>query len=124
MRSPRSLRLRNRLNAISPVISVPGPACTFAGSGPWLHAPSFGMAGSRCRLHRIITGVNAAAAKQLVLRPAVDDAAVFKGDDPVGARNRRHAMRDDDRGPPAPQAFDRLEERGLGHRVDRACRLV
>ena len=62
--------------------------------------------------------------EQLGLGSVRDDAAVVEDDDLVGERDRREAVRDDDRRPAAHRFGEPGADPGLGRRVDRGGRVV
>ena len=69
-------------------------------------------------------GVASLRRQQLLVRPALDDAAVLHQQDQVGAPNRRQAMRDDERGASREQCRQRSLDQLLALRVEIARGLV
>src|SRR5438270_2687083 len=90
---PRSRRLRNRLNASGPVITVSGPMVTFAGRTPSTHRPAWGsLVSATAHLDRLAglaelvvvqPGIAAAGGQQFVVGSCLGDRAVVQDDDPV-----------------------------------------
>jgi hypothetical protein len=68
--------------------------------------------------------VETGACEELVMAALLEDRAVLDDDDVVGVADRREAMGDDERGATAGEAAQRVEQRGLGPRVERRSRLV
>src|SRR5581483_9285489 len=68
--------------------------------------------------------VDRARALQLLVRPARRDTAVVEDDDLVGERDRRQAVRDDQRRPVARRSAQPRADLGLRRRVDRRGRVV
>src|SRR6187551_2796359 len=68
--------------------------------------------------------VLAAESKELVMRPALHDAAVIEHEDLVGVANRREPVRDRNRRAVLGEAVEGLLHRALRLRVERARRLV
>jgi hypothetical protein len=66
----------------------------------------------------------AAAPEQFGVCALLGDAAVLDHDDPVGVAHGREAMRDDERGPAAEDATQRVLDEDLGSRVHRGRGLV
>src|SRR5690606_7333645 len=71
-------------------------------------------------LRTVQLGVSAALGHQLVMRAALDDAALLHHQDQVGASDGREAVGDDEAGALAPQGDHRLLQEQLGPGVDRA----
>ena len=68
--------------------------------------------------------VEAVLREQLVVRALLDDPAVVEHDDQVGVPHGREAVGDHERRPAHHQLVERVEDHGLGPRVDRRRRLV
>ena len=62
--------------------------------------------------------------EQLVVRAVLDDPALVDHEDQVGVDDRRQPVRDHERRPADHQPLERVEDDGLGPRVDRRRRLV
>src|SRR6185312_5796281 len=68
--------------------------------------------------------VEAAGAHELVVRALLDDVAGVEHDDAIALRRRGHAVRDEQERSLLGLALERVQDRRLGLRVDRAQRIV
>ena len=62
--------------------------------------------------------------QQLVVRSLLDDAPVVEHHDEIRVADRREPVGDHERCPPGHEALERVEDHGLGLRVDRGGGLV